>query len=79
MNKLVGSESKYASLEKKRSWRIAKVSYWLVIIFAIMLSVFYQDYYGHYTLQGLALILVLVCYPLYLLYKKVAFYILSGE
>lgn len=71
--------NKYARLEKKRGWRVAKVTYWLVILFVIIFSLFHVDYYENSDMQGFALFIVLACFPLYLLYRKVAYYIVSGE
>lgn len=73
------SKDKYTRLEKKRGWRAAKVAYWLVIAFVIVFSLFHVDYYENSDMQGFALFVVLICFPLYLLYRKVAYYIVSGE
>lgn len=73
------SSNKYSRLEKKKGWRVAKVGYWLVIVFIVILSLFHVDYYGNSDIQGLALFAVLICFPMYLLYRKVAYYIVSGE
>ncbi len=72
-------KDKYTRLEKKRGWRAAKVAYWLLIAFVIIFSLFHVDYYENSDMQGFALLVMLVCLPLYLLYRKVAFYIVSGE
>lgn len=71
--------SKYAHLEKKKGWRVAKVAYWLLIASVIVFSLFHVDYYENSDMQGFAIFILLICFPLYLTYRKMAFYIVSGE
>lgn len=71
--------NKYERLEKKRGWRVAKVAYWVVVVFAIIFSSFHVNYYENYDMQGFALFIILICIPLFMLYRKVAQYIVSGD
>lgn len=62
-------------LEKKKSWRVCKVMYWLFVIVFSAVFIFINDGYGSYPLMSFGLLLVFSSFPLYLLFKKLYLYI----
>ena len=72
-------EKRYKRLETFAVWRFSKVLFWVIIVAAALFLMLYQDDYGHYTLARLGVILLVLSYPLYILFRHASFYIAYGK
>lgn len=66
-------------LEKRKSWRVAKVSYWIVTSVAVVLLLSINDGYGNYPTVGWGLVLIALAYPLYIIFRHLYLYITGVE
>lgn len=77
--KFDASAKEYKRLEKFALWRFSKVVFWIITIAVALFFMLYKDYYEQYTLATLGVILLVLSYPLYMLFRRVSLYIAYGK
>lgn len=62
-------------LEKRKSWRITKVTYWIIVTLITTSLLLVNGSYNTYPLVGWGILLGLICYPLFILFRKLYMYV----
>jgi len=73
------SSEQYKRLEAFALWRFSKLLFWVIVVVTALFLMLYQDYYAHYTLARLGVVLLVFSYPLYMLFRHASLYIAYGK
>lgn len=69
----------YNRLEALALWRFCKVLFWVSALVAITYLVLHKNYSNEHNLIWLAILLAIFSYPLFIVLKRLAIYVVNGK